>query len=149
MINCMPLHMEQHFSRFITMQSRCDLCKGSDVVADSITGDKVCRACGHVLASRMINEEAEWRTFVNDDRSNGDGGARCSMRFDDEETSVFVGGSKADREMLQRTQSRGSSHAKRDAKILEHLGHVSELSFKLGLNDAVSVSYLTDGKVCC
>lgn len=127
------------FSHFVTLQSRCELCKGSDVVTDSITGDKVCRNCGHVLASRMINEEAEWRTFVNDDRANGIGGARCSVRYD-EETSIFVGGSKADREMLQRTQNRGSTNAKRDAKITEHLGHVAELCFKLGLNDAVAVS---------
>ena len=142
MLKVLPLPMSSISLPLALIRSRCNLCRGDDIVCDSVTGDKICRDCGHVLASRMINEEAEWRTFVNDDRGNSDGGARSSLRSNDDETTMFLGGSKADRDMLQRTQNRGSSQSRKDIRILEQLSSVAELCFKLGLSDVVTVSVL-------
>ena len=123
------------------LRPKCENCQSSDVIVDGVTGDEVCRNCGNVSAGRIITQEAEWRTFVNDDRGNNDSVARSGVRGEDE-SSVFIGGSKADRERLQRTQNQSSKTFKKDMKILEHLTYVSELCFRLGLPSVVTVSVL-------
>ncbi len=45
----------------------------ANVVEDSHTGDMICSECGLVLADRVIDPHAEWRSFYNDGSSNAFG----------------------------------------------------------------------------
>eukprot|EP00762_Andalucia_godoyi_P003768 ANDGO_08592.mRNA.1 Transcription initiation factor IIB len=51
------------------MDARCLVCNGMDVVEDFKQGDLICRNCGAVLQERIVSEDAEYRSFENDAKS--------------------------------------------------------------------------------
>jgi transcription initiation factor TFIIIB Brf1 subunit/transcription initiation factor TFIIB len=117
----------------------CKSCHSLDVINDHCTGDVVCRSCGTVLGDRLIDDGAEWRNYLDDDRGSGNS-ARSAMKAGDEDglATTFSGGTKDLREMLNRANSQIVT---RQAKLHENLNHISELAFKLGVSDSTMVSF--------
>ncbi|PNW83189.1 hypothetical protein CHLRE_06g310450v5 [Chlamydomonas reinhardtii] len=50
----------------------CITCRGDDFVEFKSEGDLVCRKCGTVKESRLIDERSEWRTFSDKDKDTTD-----------------------------------------------------------------------------
>ncbi|GIL65459.1 hypothetical protein Vafri_19245 [Volvox africanus] len=50
----------------------CVTCQGVDFVEFKSEGDLVCRNCGTVKESRLIDERSEWRTFSDKDKDTTD-----------------------------------------------------------------------------
>ncbi|KAG2481956.1 hypothetical protein HYH03_019089 [Edaphochlamys debaryana] len=50
----------------------CVTCKGDDFIEFKAEGDLVCRNCGTVKESRLIDERSEWRTFSDKDKDTTD-----------------------------------------------------------------------------
>ncbi|KAG2426274.1 hypothetical protein HXX76_013031 [Chlamydomonas incerta] len=50
----------------------CITCRGDDFVEFKSEGDIVCRKCGTVKESRLIDERSEWRTFSDKDKDTTD-----------------------------------------------------------------------------
>ena len=44
---------------------KCPDCGGTRLVEDHANGDVVCRECGLVVESHIIDERSEWRTFAD------------------------------------------------------------------------------------
>ena len=44
-------------------EQTCQDCGESDFVEDHASGDLICRSCGRVAESHVIDEGSEWRTF--------------------------------------------------------------------------------------
>jgi transcription initiation factor TFIIIB Brf1 subunit/transcription initiation factor TFIIB len=44
---------------------QCPDCGGTRLVEDHANGDVVCRGCGLVVESYIIDERSEWRTFAD------------------------------------------------------------------------------------
>ena len=49
---------------------KCDECKKLDLVINHVEGTIVCRNCGLVQQSRIIDETSEWRTFTSETSGN-------------------------------------------------------------------------------
>jgi transcription initiation factor TFIIB len=123
----------------IDFERKCDSCQSDDLISDNTTGDLVCRSCGTVLGDRLVCDEAEWRDY--DDRAGDASAARSSMlQIDGDEMDhrLFVGGNKADCELLNRIQNSG--YTKKDFKMFDSYNNLGQLTFKLGLSDTLTVS---------
>lgn len=46
----------------------CGTCSSGDVVLDYFAGDIVCRGCGNVISSKIIDEGDETRVYADDIR---------------------------------------------------------------------------------
>lgn len=51
----------------------CFKCKSIDIVEDSSHGTIVCRNCGQIQESNMVDHSSEWRFFEDDDKSGRTG----------------------------------------------------------------------------
>jgi transcription initiation factor TFIIIB Brf1 subunit/transcription initiation factor TFIIB len=110
----------------------------NDIISDTSSGDIICRSCGIVLGDRIISEEAEWKDYLEDDRGTSGEGARSSMiPIDEDHVTVITGGNQEECELLNRLQNQTT---KKELKMYESLDHLEELTFKLGINDAIMVS---------
>jgi transcription initiation factor TFIIIB Brf1 subunit/transcription initiation factor TFIIB len=120
-------------------QKKCLHCQADDLISDHCTGDIVCRSCGTVHGDRFVSDEAEWRDY--EDRQGPDG-SRSSMLIlaeDEMEQRMFSGGTKEDRDFLNKLQS--SEYSKRELKMFDSFNNLEQLTFKLGLSDTVTVSF--------
>jgi transcription initiation factor TFIIIB Brf1 subunit/transcription initiation factor TFIIB len=118
---------------------KCHSCQAEDLISDHSTGDIVCRSCGTVHGDRFVSDEAEWRDY--EDRQGTDG-SRSSMLVvaeDEMEHRSFSGGTKEDRDLLNRLQS--SQYTKRELKMFDSFSNLEQLTFKLGLSDTLTVSF--------
>ncbi|KAG5178789.1 hypothetical protein JKP88DRAFT_328511 [Tribonema minus] len=81
--------------------SLCPECRSRDIVIDFGAGDIICRGCGLVVADRMIEDTAEWRTYADDDRNKGDP-SRCSgaLEVGFGSTTYLKGGNKSNASSL-------------------------------------------------
>lgn len=119
----------------------CSRCFGTDVVSDTAAGDIVCRNCGEIQASRIIDYSAEWREFSEDDRGNNGSAARSSCtvdRFGSTSTEFAGGYSEAARQKLAKTQM--VSTDKRELKTMKAAQMVSNIGSNLHLTRKILVS---------
>ena len=123
------------------VQKKCPYCSSSDIITDITAGDEICRSCATVLAERVICEEAEWRSYENDDRGSRDL-ARCGGKsggLADLEESVILGGKSSFRKALTRAHI-SHSNSGLDIKMSENTSQVYDLCARLELPPCVSVS---------
>jgi transcription initiation factor TFIIIB Brf1 subunit/transcription initiation factor TFIIB len=124
--------------------SACVRCGGGDIITDVSHGDVICRDCGEVQISRIIDESSEWTLYSNDDKGRGDSVMRASGSG--KETvwsyqSIFVGGSSQQRAALQKAQL--MSESKSVIMAAAYIEEVPNLASKLSLSSALTVSTLS------
>lgn len=128
---------------FRTSFESCLRCRGKDIFTDVSRGDVICRDCGEVQASRIIDESSEYRIYANDDKGLGTSVMRSSGLGKEtvwSNQSVFVGGTALQRASLQKAQLMSESKAM--LKAAAHVDEVTHLSSKLNLPPAITVSVL-------
>jgi transcription initiation factor TFIIIB Brf1 subunit/transcription initiation factor TFIIB len=121
--------------------STCIRCAGSDIFTDIGRGDVICRDCGEVQLSRIIDESSEYTIYSNDDKGRGDSVMRAADSGKEtvwSTQSVFVGGSAQQRAALQRAHM--MSESKAVIKAATYLEEVTHLASKLNLPPAIVVS---------
>eukprot|EP00889_Picochlorum_renovo_P004730 jgi/Picre1/31760/NNA_007110.t1 len=109
---------QQHGSAFnvalrLKYEQRCEDCGESDFVEDHACGDLICRSCGRVAESHVIDERSEWRTFSDKDKEGADpnrvGGPTNALLKDGGLSTMISGGKGVDKGLannLQRMQAR-------------------------------------------
>ena len=55
---------------FFNCPEKCNECNGDDIVEDKKRGDMVCRNCGLVLHSHLVDFTSEWRGFSENQKNN-------------------------------------------------------------------------------
>jgi transcription initiation factor TFIIIB Brf1 subunit/transcription initiation factor TFIIB len=121
----------------------CSRCAGIDVVSDTAAGDIVCRSCGEIQASRIIDYSAEWREFAEDDRGKNGSAARSSCTADKFGSSgtEFAGGvSESARAALVKAQMQVTD--KRELKIGKTAVLISNIGSTLQLTRRIMVSFV-------
>lgn len=118
----------------------CYRCKSTDIIIDRARGDHICRTCGEVVVSRLIDESSEWVSYADDDRNRADMSRTSSYNSDNvwSEQTVFVGGSESQRSSLQKSQLMTENVNK--IKVARSLDEVNQLAGRMNLSPAVSVS---------
>jgi transcription initiation factor TFIIIB Brf1 subunit/transcription initiation factor TFIIB len=119
----------------------CNRCQGTDVVSDTAAGDIVCRSCGEIQASRVIDTSAEWREFSEDDRGTNGSAARSSCTVDryGSTSTEFAGGvSEAVRNALAKTQMLATD--KRELKTRKAVEFIGNIGSTLHLTRKILVS---------
>ena len=126
----------------------CSRCKSLDIVSDTAAGDILCRNCGEIQVSRIIDCSAEWREFDEDDRGNSGSAARSSClneRFGSSSTNFTGGLSEAARQALAKTQTLSTD--KRELKLNKAADIISNIGSTLHLTRRILVSaFLQNGK---
>jgi transcription initiation factor TFIIB len=94
-------------------EQRCEDCGESDFVEDHACGDLICKSCGRVAESHVIDERSEWRTFSDKDKEGADpnrvGGPTNALLRDGGLSTMISGGKGVDKGLasnLQRMQAR-------------------------------------------
>ena len=94
-------------------EQRCEDCGESDFVEDHACGDLICRSCGRVAESHVIDEGSEWRSFGDKDKEGADpnrvGGPTNVLLRDGGLSTMISGGKGVDKGLatnLQRMQAR-------------------------------------------
>jgi len=63
--------------------SICEYCKAvGEFVADSSSGDYICRECGSVQSEHITDDRAEWKHYEDDDRGDQPDGQRAEVDGD-------------------------------------------------------------------
>lgn len=119
----------------------CGRCSGIDVVSDTSSGDIVCRSCGEIQASRIIDYSAEWREFAEDNRGTNGSSARSSLtadKFGSSGTEFSGGVSESARAALVKAQMQVTD--KRELKIGRTAILISNIGSTLHLTRRIMVS---------
>ena len=94
-------------------EQKCEDCGESNFVEDHASGDLICRSCGRVAESHLIDERSEWRTFSDKDKEGADpnrvGGPVNALLRDGGLSTMISGGKGVDKSLannLQRMQAR-------------------------------------------
>jgi len=122
--------------------SACPHCNSSDIVIDRAAGDAVCTNCAVVICDRIIDEEAEWRIFADDDRGSGLSSARAGQDGSDSNGihgTMIVGGTSSMRKALTKTHME-SSFSKIESSTIEYFSTLEALGSSLSLNSRITVS---------
>ena len=123
------------------LDESCIRCLSYDVVTNTAAGDIVCRSCGEVQASRIIDSSAEWREFDDDDRGNSGSASRSSCTVDrfGSSSTFFTGGlSDAARQSLAKTQILSTD--KRELKMMKAAKIIENIGTTLNLTGRILVS---------
>jgi len=125
------------------LENSCPHCKSCELVIDRAAGDIVCTQCATVICDRMIDEEAEWRVYADDDRGVGSKNVRAERDSSNGIPGVmmFVGGSSTLRKALTRTHME-NLYSKVETKKLENLGTLEALGGSLGLSACITYNWL-------
>ena len=59
-----------HQFGFLNYSEKCSNCNGEDIIEDKKRGDMICRNCGLILQSHLIDFTSEWRNFSGDTKNN-------------------------------------------------------------------------------
>ncbi len=123
------------------MITHCNHCLSSDLVTDYAAGDIICRNCATVICDRVIETDAEWRVYADDDRGNSLSGARAEKQSDNTglQRTMLVGGSTATRKALTKSHME-SSLTKIESNIIENMSIMVNLGSRLGLPIRATVS---------
>jgi len=62
---------------------RCNICKNSEVIIDTLTGSYVCKNCGTVIEKKSIDFGREWRIFFEDKNRKARTGAPITFALHD------------------------------------------------------------------
>ncbi|MDT7864653.1 MAG: TFIIB-type zinc ribbon-containing protein [Thermoproteota archaeon] len=62
---------------------RCNICKNSEVIIDTLTGSYVCKNCGTVIEKKSIDFGREWRIFFEDKNQKARTGAPITFALHD------------------------------------------------------------------
>jgi transcription initiation factor TFIIIB Brf1 subunit/transcription initiation factor TFIIB len=142
--------MYADFSSYCTDFDPCTRCSGTDVVSDTSAGDIVCRNCGEIQVSRVIDSSAEWRDYDEDDRNSRGSAARSSCTVDrfGSTSTYFAGGLSNDaRDKLAKTQIEATD--KRELKMMKTAEIIDDIGAKLNLTRRILVSSLCSIQVIC
>jgi hypothetical protein len=85
------LNAQKQNTKFRTQISSCLNCGSADVVNDNIEGTIVCTGCGLVLQGGLITEDAEWRTFKDDEPKTHRAEKRNHNAYLMEDESTYLG----------------------------------------------------------
>jgi transcription initiation factor TFIIB len=70
----------------------CPECGSKHIIIDSRSGERICGACGLVMADNLINEGPEWRAFTQNERdSRSRVGMPLSFSVHDKGLSTMIG----------------------------------------------------------
>lgn len=124
---------------YYELELKCSSCYSNDIITDNSTGDILCRSCGLIIGDRIINDEAEWKDYLNDDNNSNNNNGRSSMKGNDEEENktILISTNNDDKEFLNRIQKISS---KKEIKMYESYDNLQQLTFNLGLSDSITVS---------
>lgn len=121
---------------------KCQSCGDVDIITDNTTGDVVCRSCGLILGDKVINDEAEWKDYLNNDNndaSHSNGRSSMKNNDDDDNRTLLISSNSEDKEFLNRIQKLQN---KKEIKLYESYDHIEQLTFNLNLSDSITVSIL-------
>jgi transcription initiation factor TFIIB len=122
-------------------QLNCTYCKSIDLVTDYSAGDVVCRNCGLCVCGKIIESEAEWRNYADDDRKASGSGIRASECSDSGIFhSMISGGTASERKMLTKLHLK-SNYCSKELAVLDNMTKLGEICFKLGLNEKIMVKF--------
>ena len=124
------------------LHSKCPYCGSSEIVTDISAGDIICTCCAMIVGDKIIDDSAEWRCYSNDDGGSSQSSARTSGVSDSfsQVRTIMTGGDLETRQMLQRCSSK-TVYNKLEAKVMEYVGHLNNIGLRLGLNNAITVSF--------
>ena len=123
------------------LDEHCTRCLSFDIVQDTSAGDIVCRDCGEIQASRIIDASAEWREFDDDDRGSKGSASRssCTVERFGSSSTFFTGGlSDAARSSLAKTQILSTD--KRELKMMKAAEIIGDIGSTLRLTRKILVS---------
>ena len=86
------------------IHNACSRCQGSDIVLDYKAGDAICRLCGEILTSRIIDNSPEWNNYAEDDRGRGNQ-SRAEIRSSYGSQTIMVGHTESTAKALLASQS--------------------------------------------
>ena len=119
-------------------QEPCVRCSSVDIVSDTAAGDILCRNCGEIQVSRVIDNTAEWREFDDDDKGSGGSVARssCTVERFGSSSTCFTGGlSEAARQALLKSQiistDKRELKLNKIAEIISNIGSAMHLTRKI------------------
>lgn len=124
-------------------EQTCKDCGASDFVEDHASGDLICRNCGAVNESRLIDEGSEWRTFSEKDKDGADPnrvGGPVNALLSDGGLSTMIGtsnkgGDKALVANLSRVQAR--TEASGDRALVAAFREIDRIANAMKLPEAV------------
>ncbi|KAK8066029.1 hypothetical protein PG997_012776 [Apiospora hydei] len=104
---------------------------GYEIVDDFGTDDWICTGCGMVL-DRVIDDGADWRTFANDDGTDGPDRSRVGGHAGDE-LATFIGGNLKT-SSLARAEKRGKEANKNSMAVQRGNARIDEFCEQHGLS---------------
>ncbi|KAK8034717.1 Transcription initiation factor IIB [Apiospora rasikravindrae] len=107
---------------------------GYEIIDDYSSGDWICTGCGLVL-DRVIDDRSEWRTFANEDGSDGPDRSRTGDHAG-EELVTFIGGNTKT-SSLARAEKRGREANQSSMAIQRANARIDEFCQLHGLSTAV------------
>ncbi len=130
---------------------KCPECGSSEIIVDKTTGDTICRNCGQVISSHLIDMGPEWREFTPEEK---DGRRRVGLPLTptivDKGLSTIIGkenidayGSKlspkkrAEVFRLRKWQMRTSMQSSKERNLLIALTEINRLAGQLELPKSV------------
>jgi transcription initiation factor TFIIIB Brf1 subunit/transcription initiation factor TFIIB len=121
------------------LTKNCFRCSSGDIIYDKKCGDFICLVCGEILASRVIDDGAEWNIYADDDKGAGDGiraeiGKKSLFGFE----TFLVGGSENARNGLKDTQNK--LIGERYLKAMKSLDLIYSMGECLRISTSVQVS---------
>ena len=127
----------------IISHPNCLRCSGNDMFEDYSRGDVICRKCGEISCSRLIdNFSSEWNIFKDDDKDRGDFIARAGSIKNAilECETTLIGGPDSKRAFLLGVQN--SLETKKDMLIIKTKEILNIFAGSLHLTPAIQVSYI-------
>ena len=124
----------------VSQPSSCLRCLGSDIFNDYSRGDVICRNCGEVSCSRLIDNSSEWNVYKDDDKDRGDFVARAGSIKNAilQCETTLIGGPDSKRQFLLNVQN--SLETKKDMNIVKTKEILTIYSGCLNLTPAIQVS---------
>jgi len=119
----------------------CPHCSDPDLVTNSSAGDVICRGCASVASERIIDTEAEWRNYDNEDGGNISSAARSSGQADADDlgTIMMTGGDSVTRNLFMELSS-NNAHDRKEGRIVKNLANISNICAKIGASSSIMVS---------
>jgi transcription initiation factor TFIIB len=129
----------------------CSNCGNTNPINDSFTGDVVCRGCGLVLESRIIDLGAEWRAFsLEDTERRARVGAPATFTIHDKGLSTMIDwrdqdafgkkltpARRAEAYRLRKWNTRMRVHSSIDRNLAFAMSEMDRLASQMGLQRTI------------
>ena len=130
---------------------KCPACGDRKMVTDQSTGEKFCGKCGLVINDRVVDTNAEWRSFSKEGGADPTRtGAPTSLTMHDRGLATIINplnkdasgkplstSMKSTIERLRTWDSRSQAHTSSEKNLRQALNEMSKLKDKLALTDVV------------